>query len=224
MASHDKKRRRPQDEADDLAQVIAYLCGDLSQEEREEFELRMRQDEALRQKLGEVEKTIDSAREWVLSAPPGAERLDSLKAPQLVRSLSVQRPRAWFLRGYGWRAAAAALIFIAGFAAGRRQTASSGEELRPPFEQARHNISQTPAVTPTPAAPKPDAVKDSRAVELAQAAQKTAPAPTATYTRQQDGRVIVETTLQKAGTRATWVVDGQFQLAQASASPTRKDN
>ena len=69
----------------------------------------------------------------------------------------------------------------------------------------------TPQPAPTPERPTPAQAGEEK---MRQAAVQNVQNPT--YIKDENGRLRVETTLAGSGTRAVWIVDGSFQVAQAA--------
>lgn len=193
----------PSDEA-----LIAWLVGDLAPAEAEALEAGMREDAALRRRAHECSEALAAAREWFEAEPPGAARADALAIPALVVDArgaggGVCAPRR-FYRVLA-RGLATAAIFVVGFLAGRLSPAPPAPAPAPARVVLAIPTSPTPAPPPAPVvtAPAPAPTPE----------PTPTPAPPARSVREEDGRVIVETTLAGSGGRALWVVDGGFQVA-----------
>lgn len=225
---------------DDEKLIAAYVCGDLDEAARAVVERRMAKEPAFRREVEEWMRTLDTAREWMDAPPPGIEKVAGLSIPPLpllpaktparrvAKRPSViqsRRPvRTWALQ---WLTAAA--LFLLGLFTGR-WLFPAGPALESPHSiPAAHDMQAAPAPLPSPGTVSPS-VKRPAAIPPAAVPNKPAPvmqsdaasgrrAPSAPVrsVREANGRLIVESTLASTGAQAVWVVDGNFQLAQADS-------
>jgi len=180
-------------------EIASYMEGAMSNEERVAFEQRLAEDASLRSGLQSWREAMDAAQQWVEAKAPGVERVEALAIPTMPRHpITLNRPS----RLASWRKYAAAALFIIGFGLGML-TQKEISMVEPP-RQLNHESNQTTIKQPSPiATPR---VKPSHPSQ-----PEVALHDEPTFTRQEDGKVIIETTLHDSGARATWIVDGSFQ-------------
>jgi anti-sigma factor RsiW len=173
--------------------IAAFLSGTMPEKEAAEFERRLRDDAALAREVETWRQALAEARDWLRADPPGAERAADLEIPAVPgagRASEGRSGRSWAtvapLRPATARALAAAALFFAGVLVGA--LAPRAERLGPGGERTLTAPGET--VSQVPGEPEPRR-----------------------YVETQNGRVIIETTLQGSGARAVWVVDGKFRLA-----------
>jgi anti-sigma factor RsiW len=214
----DHKQQEPRQRDTEIA---AYVCGDMEANEAAQFERRMDSDERLRREVEEWRKAFAAAEEWAGSEPPGIERAEQIKVPALpIRRTEQLRHVLASLRTGRRPRLATAVVFVAGFVLGAlmfRQPA--------PLPSQREGTPVEPPVTVTAEQEETGVpLEDEKAVE-SKPPEPTEPRQETTETRvaavsqpryvtQEDGRVIVETTLQRSGARVVMVVDGGFQINQ----------
>lgn len=221
--------------------IAAYVCGDLDEAGRAAVEHRMAEEPEFRGEVQKWMRTLDAARAWLYDPPPGIEKVSELPMPALpalaeqipARAVVTMAPvkqgrrraRAWALQ---WLAAAA--LFLLGLFTGR-WLLPAGPALDAPYPlpAARQHMQAAPAPPSSPgAAPSPverpavvppAAVPDKPAPVMQSDADSGRHAPSAPVrsVREANGRLIVESTLASTGAQAVWVVDGNFQLAQANS-------
>ena len=209
-------------------EIEAYLAGGMSRGEAAAFEEQMRGDEALRREVTAWREALAAAQEWFEAEPPGVARADALPIPSLAppvtsehviaigERLRIGRRRASGARVRFWamQALAAAAVFVIGFAIGHRApapAASSTTDRSVTLTGAGSQISAPPASVALPASTQSIPVQPV-AEEPAQSPEPENFPPIETA-REENGRVIIETTLRGSGARALWVVDGSFQVA-----------
>jgi anti-sigma factor RsiW len=180
--------------------IEAYLGDTMNPAERARFERDAAADPALAAEVAAWRVALGEARAWAQEPAPGAERVAHLRVPRLdagarVVTIRSTRPVLAFAGRLAWRAAALAAVFAAGYVAGLREPSRAGSEF----------AAAPAAVTEARHSPAPSAVPD------APSAAEAAP----TYTTEEDGRVIVQTTLPASGARVTWVVDASVQIPDA---------
>ncbi|MEN6627274.1 MAG: hypothetical protein ABFD69_13705 [Candidatus Sumerlaeia bacterium] len=148
----------------------------------------------------ERESGLNEARQWLAADAPGLERADELTAPRLTQ---LRNPKS-AIRNFrwAWQMAAAASIFVGGVCIGRVSAPNRDGKVVESIN--------TPAVSPTPG-PGRSGLRPDSGPESGQ--RPDLPAAPQRYVRQDDGRVIIETTLADSGAHATWVIDGSFKLA-----------
>lgn len=220
--------------------IAAYVCGDLDEAGRAAVEHRMAEEPEFRGEVQKWMRTLDAARAWLYDPPPGIEKVSELPMPALpalaeqlpARAVvtmppvtqSRRRARGWAVR---WLTAAA--LFLLGLFTGR-WLLPAGPALESPHSiPAAHDMQAAPAPLPSPGTVSPS-VKRPAAIPPAAVPNKPAPvmqsdaasgrrAPSAPVrsVREANGRLIVESTLASTGAQAVWVVDGNFQLAQADS-------
>ncbi|HUT24944.1 MAG TPA: hypothetical protein VM492_11420 [Sumerlaeia bacterium] len=186
--------------------IAAFLSGAMPEKEAAEFERRLRDDAALAREVEVWRQALAEARDWLHADPPGAERAADLEIPTVSdagRASEGRSRRSWAtvapLRSATARALAAAALFFGGVLVGA--LAPRAERLGPGGER-------------TLTAPV-ETVSQPAGREPSQAEARRSPEPWR-YVETQNGRVIIETTLQGSGARAVWVVDGKFRLAGSS--------
>ena len=208
----ERGRSRPQNGQERQDRIAAYVDGEMTSDEAAAFERRMETDEALRRDVEQWREAIEAARHWMAADAPGVERVAALKVPSVAgRRSSAARPaRVLTIRSVAWRGIAAAAIFVAGLYVGqmtqRAATAPDrdGTKIRPAQHVTRPEKTQPTQGEST----RPEKVEGKIAGLSAQH-----------YTRDENGRLVIETTLKGSGAQALWVVDGGFQLAQFPAKP-----
>ena len=196
------------------AQIAAYLEGEMIAEEVAAFERRMSSDRALSREVDQWRQAMEAARDWVEAEAPGVERVESLPIPSVFSAAS---PEASLLRLPGirpalgvWRWLAIAAVFVAGFLAGHltQSKPSSGEEQHPAA-----GLGQPAVQSALEGQGHADSTRPPAA--LGETAKLTALPGPARYSSEENGRLIIETTLRNTGARAMWVVDGTFGLTQS---------
>ncbi len=169
--------------------LVDYLLGGLSEEEKAEIETKLQTDASLQEELESLKETLGAVADWVESEPPGMDALENLPVPN---------PEVIQLRPSGWgrfsrlasQAVAACLIFFCGYLFGN--DAAEIPETKPTPEVVQAPPTVTPTAEPTPE-PKPRRGHH--------------------RTYEENGRIIIETTLPASGGSAVWVVDGNFRMA-----------
>ena len=192
--------------------IAAYVDGAMTPGEAAAFEREMAADAPLRRAVEQWCAAIEAGREWAISRPLGVERIEALDARSIVRrGLRAGRPaRVIPVRRAVWRVAAAAAVFLAGVYVGQvmqRDTTTSPLDNRAVAPQEQQILGEKPKPIERP---ETAASPGGRAI---------AGRPSADYARDENGRLVVETTLKHSGARVTMVIDGRFDLAQASPAP-----
>lgn len=197
-------------------QIAAYVNGEMTLEEAAAFERLMESDERLHREVEEWRRTLDTAREWMMQEAPGIDRVDALEIPRLItaqeklQEISPRQPAEVLAKpkylSFLRYAMAAAAIFIVGFFLGTQWPVS--------FRTGAPEISQKPqleiekqADLPSPLPIEPGETVKSRLAELGARRSVT----------RQNGRLIIETTLEGTNAHALFVVDAGFRLAQSSS-------
>ncbi len=175
--------------------IASYMDGDMGNDERTAFERRLAEDAALRHDLQSWRDAMEAAQQWFDDDAPGVERVAALAVPTMPR---LDKP----FRFASWRKYAAAALFIVGFGLGML-TQKEINFVEPP-RQLNHDSNQTTIKQPSP-------IATPRVQPPHQSQPELALNDEPTFTRQEDGKVIIETTLHDSGARATWIVDGSFQ-------------
>jgi hypothetical protein len=189
------------------AQIAAYVDGQMASDEAAAFERQMETDEALCREVGEWRAALEAGRAWVDAEAPGVERMEALDVEALIDGgpREMRPTRVLTVRQHVWRIAAAAAIFAAGVLVGQlgRQGASA---------PAGHRVDVTPTPTRTfnqntqpIEGDRPPKHEERRTVAQLETVQ---------YTHDERGRLVVETTLKTSGGRASWVVDGNFDVVE----------
>jgi len=169
--------------------LIAYLLGELSEEEKVTLETKLYSDAGLREELESLRTTLGTVGDWIESEPPGLDALERLPVPE-PKVISI-RSKGWSrLSRFAAQAAAACLIFFCGYLFGNQTT--EAPEKKPTPEVVQAPPTAMPTVEPTPQ-PKPRRGHH--------------------RTYEENGRIIIETTLPASGGSAVWVVDGNFRMA-----------
>lgn len=199
-------------------QMAAYVNGEMTLEEAAAFERLMESDERLHQEVEECRQALDAAREWMMQEAPGIDRVDALEIPRMVtaqeklQEISLRQPAevltsrakpkySSFLR----YAMAAAAIFIVGFFLGN-QWPLSAQIGAPEISQKPPLQIEKEADLPSPLPIEPGETVKSRLADLGARRSVT----------RQNGRLIIETTLEGTNAHVLWVVDAGFRLAQPS--------
>jgi anti-sigma factor RsiW len=193
------------------ARIAAYLCGETTSEEAAAFEHLMEADEALGREVEQWRRALDAARDWMAADAPGVERVAQLAAPSLHgrENRGGARARVLTIRAFVWRAMAAAAIFALGIVVGQK----TGH--LPAAPNAPGLVQTTPTPGGTGPAQSPPVQREKTPAEEA----RVEVAGLSSRYTDEKGRLIIETTLKGSGTRAMWVVDGTFQLAQFAQHP-----
>lgn len=209
-------------------QLAAYLHGEMTQQERGEFERMLEKYPTLQKELRQLEETIAAAREWMAEEPPGAERVDQLPLPRLAdaRTTTTDRSKAPSpLSLYAWRGFAAAAIFLFGFYIGQLRplmeptsdesaTLQMHSESAPP-KQAESDVEvkseQPPQAPATPADEQTVELAEIPQIELRSASEQRDAVIRERYER--DGKIYIESRRRESGASSLWVVDGSFSLA-----------
>jgi anti-sigma-K factor RskA len=199
--------KRDEEREDREDQIAAYLDGETTPDEAAAFENRMRADESFRREVEQWRDALEAARDWMNADAPGIERVAQLDIPRLgppaIRSR--RSARVFSVRSLAWRAVAAAAIFAAGVFIG--QTTKQGTAAQKP---GSFDATQVPGVV------KPDKTPAPQPGQLSPEEPRMELASAPTRVTDEKGRLVVETTLKGSGSRALWVVDGGFQIAQSS--------
>jgi hypothetical protein len=186
--------------------------------EMETFERLIQGDERLRREVEQWRAAMEAGRDWIAQEAPGTERLKELKIPSLGVHSSKHRAGANLMAGiarrldyYALRGAAAIAIFVLGFMFGN-VTQWQLWKSEPSERTIAQSIAGGPveaAATIIPREASQSAVKEKKRVPLPQ------------YSGEENGQIIIETLLSGSSSRALWVVDGSFELAQSSKGEER---
>ena len=207
--------------------IDAYLAGDMSASDRAAFERDLAADPTLARDLAAWRAAWDAARDWAQAAPPGLARADAITLASLeslgsLESSASSSPDKSYRshRSYGlslprvWRPAAAAALLLAGFALGRLSQPAAAPDrsissvpTMPSTLSRETSTAAQPTPQPTPTAVSPVAAPPPANTDLAMSRP-------AVRTTDENGRLVVETSLQRSGGQATWVIDGSFQIAE----------
>ncbi len=159
----------------------------------------MKSENGFRSLSGEEKRAL---QEWAFSPAPGEDALSAFTPPVL------NPKRRAPLRRWLYQAAAAAILFTAGYISG---IAKSGavEQVEPakqPHPQPPVQLaSVTPATVSEPA--RPSSKEDCPAPQVYQGS---------------DGHFRINTTLCNSGSRATWVINPKLELASAPGSQSEE--
>lgn len=219
MKNFDNKPDTKPPDADGLSehekQIIAYLMNDMTDEERTAFEHRMAADKALHQEVAQWRGMIEATGDWYSQEPPGLDRVDRMKPPvpaDIAHKRSRHRSsRSNYMRYIRQGLAAAALLligFLLGFHIDLNRVKSLTEQQAPSRTQSadQGNTPEQIESTPTPTI---DGAIPKRALAEGAVTRKVI---------QEEGKIFIESTSHKTKSRALWVVDGEFRLAQAAVS------
>jgi anti-sigma factor RsiW len=200
---------KPSMEPERQEKVAAYVNGEMTPEESAAFEQLMESDEALREEVQEFQHALDAAREWMTLEAPGVEHVDALEIPRVaatqeklreIHPRQLAKPKYLSFLQYG---VAAAAIFLIGFFLGTQWPLRS----IPGPSGISKGLQTQEQVCPVVPSPVPSGrTVESRLADLGARRSVT----------QQNGRVIIETTLKGTNAPALWVVDAGFRLAQSS--------
>jgi hypothetical protein len=211
-------------------QINAYLSGTMPPEEARRFERLLREDADLESEVRLAREALDAARQWAAAEVPNAqEQAARLKVPRIAPA-AVIRTSARGARPVFARYLAAAALFLAGILVGAmwprgmspggpRETASPGPGVVSPVLPASATPAPEKQVIPpeVPVAPRPalaDAGRNAPKEEAAPPARGITPLRVVESGAE---RLVLESTLEGSGGRATWVVDGSFRLAENKA-------
>jgi hypothetical protein len=216
--------------SDRETQIACYIDGEMTPEEAAAFARAMAGDAKLRTEAEQWRAAFEAAREWMTADVPGdvpgLERASEIVVPQIegpavvVRTIGASKRTLPSGRGTAldalphgrasalivrrpalWQVAAAAAIFVIGFVLGQIANKPAAQ----PSPSSVAQPSPPPQAAPTP----------SRKEDHPSGGPRIAGAPKPRYTKDEHGRVVVETTLEGSGARALWVVDAGFQLSQS---------
>jgi hypothetical protein len=160
---------------------------------------------------------LEAAKAWFDEAAPGVERSAGIPVPLLADAESGHfRPRRSVVSRAGVhmvRFAGIAAVFALGYFAGIRRNAVDPARDSATTEPTQQTVEHLPVPEPpqVPASKMPSRQTATAAEQAPQAADEPQP-----YTRESNGRVQIDTRLRGNGAHVTWIVDGTFQLAQAS--------
>jgi hypothetical protein len=187
---------RDDDATDDAINdaIVDYLTGEMAAGERAAFAARVREDAGLARRVEATRATLAETRAWLAADPPGIERADALAIPGLVTSVGAARRVVQFRPL--WQAGMAAALLLGGFLIGRA-SGPSGFTAGAPANVAEH-------------VQRPE-TKDADAATPASERRQAAPER---RVRDQNGRLVIETTLADSGAHAVWVIDGAARIAQ----------
>jgi hypothetical protein len=184
-------------------------------------------------------KLHDDLLAWVESDAPGQDRVRELRPPDLPKPPQPERTRQQRWTPHRWtenpfsvprfalQGAVACALFAFGYFLGGAGTqprwAQNERWAENPFSaQNERRWTENPFSVQAPGdshpqqegIPEPPGTrKDSRS--SASPEQKKKPKPSPIVTHEENGRLVIETTLKNSGARALWVVDGRFDLAKS---------
>ena len=190
-------------------QIAAYEENQMDASQKISFETQLCADSSLRKMLDSWRITMQSAKDWYDIPVKGDDRIDSLPIPFLSRPKPVPQ---W----YRWLSKAA--IFVVGFGLGICVEKGIGMWSNSPKQPAMHSQSQPDSDNSRAnqvITVRPDKVEqpaESKEIESKPAGATGSVEPR--YTQQSDGRLVIETKMQKSGSQAVWIVDGNFKLSQ----------
>lgn len=164
------------------------------------------------------QQVLLAAHEWFEEAAPGVEKVEAMPVPAMPAARPNRfgrRQSQLFTPGRFTRVMGVAAVFFFGYIAGSLRTPPAPGHDVSPSGAVRTSVNKSPAHEPDK---KP--VAKTGELQTAEVSQQglqpdRAPSPQQ-YTRESDGRVLIDTTLRGNGAHVTWVVDGKFQLAQVS--------
>ena len=195
--------------------IIAFLMNDLTDEERTAFERRVSTDEALRHEVTQWRGMIEATEDWFSQEPPGLDRVDRMKPPIPIDVMHRRRKRLStrinYLRYIRQGLAAAALLLI-GFLLGfyiDLNRVKSFTERQVPSQMQSADQGKTPEQIESTPTPTVDGSVPKSALAEGAVSRKVV---------QEEGKIFIESTSHKTNSRALWVVDGEFRLAQAAVS------
>ena len=225
------------DKEREIERLTAWALGELGEEERAKLEAELEKDAALAAEARGMREAVGAAREWMAAAEltaPGIARADTLAVPA-ARVVVVRR--GWIIGAA--RAAAATVIFAAGFGAGManrdgeiqiqgKQGMNHGgpetrREAREEDGRAREAGAETLATpAPTPAG-EPAAAPEAEPSETPAAEPSEVPeaegwpamlalGPPPDRALREGDRLILESTLPDSGAQVVWVIDSRLKL------------
>lgn len=194
--------------------LAAYLFDGMTPAERKDFERDLENDSEFRSRYEQCLESLNCIRQWTEEDPPELARIENLQVPSLPRAVidfrKNKRMRIPFTRRWVWQAAAALLLFLAGYLLGQRNETARPFSPNTAVIPSGTQATERPAPEPIPAVSLP--------VPPEEASEKLEPSLVANTLAEENGRLQVETTLKVSGARAIWVVDGRFRPTNPSST------
>ncbi len=194
--------------------LAAYLFDGMTPAERKDFERDLENDSEFRSRYEQCLESLNCIRQWTEEDPPELARIENLQVPSLPRAVidfrKNKRMRIPFTRRWVWQAAAALLLFLAGYLLGQRNETARPFSPNTAVIPSGTQATERPAPEPIPAVSLP--------VPAEEASGKNEPSLVANTLTEENGRLQVETTLKASGARAIWVVDGRFRPTNPSST------
>lgn len=194
--------------------LAAYLFDGMTPAERKDFERDLENDSEFRSRYEQCLESLNCIRQWTEEDPPELARIENLQVPSLPRAVidfrKNKRMRIPFTRRWVWQAAAALLLFLAGYLLGQRNETARPFSPNTAVIPSGTQATERPAPEPIPAVSLP--------VPPEEASEKLKPSLVANTLAEENGRLQVETTLKVSGARAIWVVDGRFRPTNPSST------
>lgn len=206
------------------ALIFAFLENELPPDNAKKFAAEIEQNPVLQQEVNRWREAIQSGKEWAKEEAPGIDRVETLAIPQLAAPvisfpevLGQNRKSAWRWRRYAATAAVFALGFLFGLFAQKEVSILNHPPKSPYYAQpTKSGEGSIPARINVPTPATADSPKSTIPTPAKETSPRLASLPDTTITREENGKVIIETTLKSSGVRAIWVVDGKFDLKMNS--------
>jgi anti-sigma factor RsiW len=172
--------------------LAAYLFDGMKADEREAFERDLENDPEFKIRYEQWLESLNCIRQWAEEDPPGLERIENLRVPSLPQAAiplrKNKRLRIPFSGRWVWQAAAALLLFLAGYLLGQQNESarsfSPDTAVIPSSKQATERLA--PEAVPAVSLPVPPE----------EVPKKLDPSLAANTLTEENGRLQVETTLK----------------------------
>jgi len=187
--------------------ITAYVFGEMTPREAQALEKEMAADPSLQGEVQAAKEALEAATGWLGAEAPGVERVDDIAVPALRTGKAGWR-RIWpqwvpLSPTFLVQGAAVTVIFLLGFFIGH-ETASDRLPPEPHQDLSAYAPSASNPEEAT-AKPTPAVVEDKEGIPADFRPERRV--------TDENGRIVIETTLSRTGTQAVWVVDGGFSLA-----------
>ncbi len=176
-----------------VERMMNYLTGEMRESDQTMFEQELETDATLKREMNELRLLLDQSKSWVMQEPPGMDRVKPFTIPSNVEfQPTPSKPHRF------WRPLATAAVFALGVLFGivveNQASLLNGKFQTKPSLTTNQQIIQLPIHPDTNKTKETNA--DSRKNQI--------------ETREEDGKVIIETPLKNQGS-AIWIVDADFK-------------